>query len=142
MDVFENVDVVPNDAGYFGLVLDVETEDFFDLTRRDRDCRSGGEPGDDGDGEELDEESELEQTEEKDDDAGGEGQQDGQLRRSVFRPVPLGVLRRHEGHDGGRPDGDVLGAAKDAVDETAHESRVEAVLGMGGDSLTPFTSRF
>ena len=142
MDVFENVDVVPDDAGYFGLVRDGKAEDFFDLTRRDRDSRGGGEPGDDGDGEKLDEESELEQTEEKDDDASGEGQQDGQLRRSVFRPVPLGVLCRHEGHDGGRPNGDVLGAAKDAVDEAAHECRVEAVLGMGGVNLTPFTSRF
>ena len=35
---------------------------------------------------------------------------------------------RHERHDGGGPDGDVLGAPEHDVDEAAHEGGVEAVL--------------
>ena len=38
-------------------------------------------------------------------------------------------LPGHDGHDGGGADGDVLGAAEDAVAEAAHEGGVEAVLG-------------
>ena len=35
---------------------------------------------------------------------------------------------RHERHDGGGPDGDVLGAPEHDVNEAAHEGGVEAVL--------------
>ena len=39
-----------------------------------------------------------------------------------------GMFGRHQRHDGGGPDGDVLGAPEHDVDEAAHEGGVEAVL--------------
>ena len=84
------------------VVRDGDTEEIAHLEAGDGHGSSRGEAGDDWEGDEVNEEAEMEEMTEEDEGPGEEGEEDGVL------VTTLGVVPRHEGHDGGGADGDVL----------------------------------
>ena len=114
--------------GLVAVVLLEDAEESLDLAAGDGKGRRGGEARDNRYGDEVYEETKLEDSEEEDDDSREEGEENGVVGSESFEFSLLEDIAGHDSHDGSGTDGDVLDTAEDAVHEAAHEGRVEPVL--------------
>jgi hypothetical protein len=120
VNVLEQVDPRRNEL--VGLAT-LDAQQSAQLSAGDGHCRGIHESAHGGHGQELHEESQVEEAEQEDDAPADEGREHSQVC------VEFGDNREgHDGEDGGGTDGEVLGAAEEEVHEAAHEAGIEAVL--------------